>query len=156
MEILRRAAMPIVIASSTIVTYMPSSSIVLSFSPNFSTAKFFSAGGVRSMNASPTAMIGDACGRKNAAARVDTPIATPAPRKPITALTIRPRASGAGPASGSALQGSGLHSWDSWLHSWRPASGSWFQPWASWSHACGSWFHACGSWFHCWGSSYPG
>ena len=43
------------------------------------------------MNAPPTAMIGEACGRTNAAARVETPIATAAARKPVTAPTISPR-----------------------------------------------------------------
>ena len=87
----RQASMPITIAMSAIVTYMPSSSMFLSFSPNFWTAKFFSHGGVRSMNASPTAMMGEACGRTKAAARFATPMATAAARKPTAAPGSSPR-----------------------------------------------------------------
>ncbi len=70
---------------------MPSSSTVRSCDPKCSTAKFFSAAGVRSMNTLPTTVIGEACGRTNAAARVETPIATAAARNTVTAPTSRPR-----------------------------------------------------------------
>src|SRR5215475_14797965 len=91
MDTRRQASIPITIARRAIVTYMPSNSMFLSFSPNFCTAKFLSAGGVRSMNASPTAMIGDACGRTKAAIRFATPRATAAARNPATAPASSPR-----------------------------------------------------------------
>ena len=99
--------------------YMPSSSTVRPCVPKWCTAAFFRAAGVRSMNTLPRAAIGEAWGRMNPAARVETPIATAAARNPVTAPTTSPRrlASrlrswsacqryGSTPASGAASMGS--------------------------------------------------
>ena len=72
--------LPTTIARSAIVTYMPSSSMVLSFSPIL--GRSFSAPGSAVNDAPPTAMMGEACGRTKAATRFATPIATAAARNP--------------------------------------------------------------------------
>ncbi len=103
----RRLSTPTAMARKAMMTYMPSSSTVLPFVPKCCTATFFSADGVRSMNTPPMAIIGEACGRTNAAARVETPIATATARNPVTAPTISPRRPASRLRSWSACQLSG-------------------------------------------------
>lgn len=64
---------------------MPSSRTSLSFVPKFRTAKSFSAGGVRSMTAPPTAVIGPASGRMTAATSSATASALNPAIRPLSA-----------------------------------------------------------------------
>ena len=86
-----RASSPIPTARTAMAAYMPSSSTVRPCVPKCCSAAFFSAVGVRSMNTLPRAAIGEAWGRTNPAARVETPITTAAARNPVTAPTPSPR-----------------------------------------------------------------
>jgi len=113
-EASRRAIIPIAIATTAKVRYMPSSSTVRPCVPKWCTTAFRSAAGVRSMNTAPMALTGEVADLSNAAARVETPMTTPVARNTLTAPTIAPRRPASRRNSCSACQRSG----------WMPASGA--------------------------------
>ena len=83
----RYANAPISNPSSPITINMPTRNAVLSFVPNWSTAKFFSQIGVRSMNSAPTASRGDCTLRKSPATKSPTPSASVAATRPAIAAS---------------------------------------------------------------------
>ncbi len=83
---LRRATIPTAMAKTASSTTIPPIRTTLSRSPNCRMANSFSARGVRSMTAPPTATTGADCGRTAAATSSPTPTATAAASAPAAPL----------------------------------------------------------------------
>ena len=81
----RTASIPITAANTASTIRMPVSSAVLSSAPNVEMAKSLTAGGVRSMDAWPTAITGELSGLVSPANSWPMPIATAAVSTPATA-----------------------------------------------------------------------
>ena len=81
---LRMASTPTTAANTASTARMPVTRTSLSFEPNAEIAKFFTGGGVRSIDASPTATTGEPSGATIPAMSWPTPIATAAASSPAT------------------------------------------------------------------------
>src|SRR5262249_32420382 len=86
----RKAATPITPANTAGSTRIPVTSAVLSLDPNVEIAKFFSAGGARSIAALPTATTGEPCGPVIPATSWPTPSATAAVIRPVSMPVVNP------------------------------------------------------------------
>ena len=98
-QILRMASRPTIAANTASTARMPVTRTSLSFEPKAEIAKFFTGGGVRSIEASPTATTGEPSGATIPAMSWPTPIATAAASSPATS----PRAARARSESGVTL-----------------------------------------------------